>query len=115
MLALKFGRLEDCVEMDIWPWGCVVISAVTSIALSHVLYYAAIKRIGAAIPSLVLLSTPFIVLAISNVVFGESLNGLQWLFGIVLVAGSGLAIWAQQHLRPSSTTTQEKTSHMFLQ
>lgn len=99
VLALLFGRPADCVKMEAWPWACVVISGLISIAFSHVLYYAALKRIGATIPSLVLLSSPFIVLAISSVVFGESLNGPQWLFGLVLVAGSGLAIWAQQHLR----------------
>ena len=99
VLALIFGRPADCVKMDAWPWACVVISALVSIAFSHVLYYAALKRIGATIPSLVLLSSPFIVLAVSSVVFGESLNELQWLFGVVLLAGSALAIWAQQHLR----------------
>ena len=99
ILALIFGKPADCVEIGLWPWACVVISALVSIAFSHVLYYAALKRIGATIPSLVLLSSPFIVLAISSVVFGESLNGPQWLFGVVLLVGSALAIWAQQHLR----------------
>ena len=99
VLALMFGKPADCMKMEAWPWACVVISGLISIAFSHVLYYTALKRIGATIPSLVLLSSPFIVLAISSVVFGESLNGPQWLFGLVLVAGSGLAIWAQKHLR----------------
>ena len=99
VLALIFGRVGDCIKMGAWPWACVVISGLISIAFSHVLYYAAMKRVGATIPSLVLLSTPFIVLAISRVVFGESLSGQQLLFGVVLLVGSGLAIWAQQHLR----------------
>ena len=77
-----------------------MISGIMSISLSHVLYYAVLRRIGATILSLVLLSTPFIVLAISNVFFGEFLNLPQWLFGLVLLAGSALAIWAQQHLTP---------------
>ena len=82
-----------------WQWACVVISGVMCIALGHVLYYAAIKRIGATIPSLVILSQPFAVLAISHVVFEESLNVFQLASGAVLLAGSALAIWAQQHLR----------------
>lgn len=110
LLAFAFGRPQDCVKMSTWPWACVVISAVTSIALSHVLYYAAIRRIGATIPSLVLLSQPFIVLAISNLAWGESLNALQWLFGIVLLAGSALAIWAQQHLRAAGNNTVRKST-----
>ncbi len=99
VFALLFGSVEECVTMGAWQWACVVISGVTAIALGHVLYYAAIKRIGATIPALVILVQPFIVLAISNIIFGESLNAIQLLFGVVLLTGSALALWAQQHLR----------------
>jgi len=99
VLTLLFGRIGDCMKMGAWQWACVVISGATAIALSHTLYYAAMKRIGATIPALVMLAQPFIVLAISSVVFGESLNVFQLLFGVVLLAGSGLAIWAQEHLK----------------
>jgi len=99
VLAAVFGDIGQSASMPPWPWACVVISGIISIALSHVLYYAAMRRIGATIPSLVLLATPFTVLAISHVVFGESLNGLQLLFGVILLAGAALAIWSQQHLR----------------
>jgi drug/metabolite transporter (DMT)-like permease len=102
LLALLFGELGDCVKMGAWQWACVVISGATAIALSHTLYYAAMKRIGATIPALVMLAQPFIVLAISYVVFGESLNAFQLLFGAALLAGSGLAIWAQEHLKRNS-------------
>jgi len=53
--------------------------------------------------ALVILSQPFLVLAISNIVFGESLNAIQLIFGVVLLLGSTLAIWAQQHLRQNTT------------
>ena len=99
VLALLFGEVQKCVTMGTWRWACVVISGVTAISLGHVLYYVAIKRIGATIPALVILSQPFLVLAISNIVFGESLNAIQLLFGVALLIGSALAIWAQQHLK----------------
>lgn len=99
VLALLFGNVQKCVAMGVWQWTFVIISGVTAISLGHVLYYVAIKRIGATLPALVILSQPFIVLAISNVVFGESLNPLQLIFGVVLLLGSALAIWAQQDLR----------------
>ncbi|NIP24889.1 MAG: EamA family transporter [Phycisphaerae bacterium] len=99
VLALLFGRVQESVTMGAWQWTCIVISGITSISLAHVLYYVAIKRIGATLPALVILSQPFIVLAISNVVFGESLNAIQLLFGVILLLGSALAIWAQQDLR----------------
>jgi len=102
VLALAFGKPQDCLKIDIWPWLYVIISGITAIGLGHVLYYVAIKRIGATIPALVILSQPFTVFAISSVLFGEFLNGHQWFFGVVLLAGSALAIWAQQHLRPTN-------------
>jgi drug/metabolite transporter (DMT)-like permease len=99
VLALLFGKVQESVTMGAWRWACVVISGVTAISLGHVLYYVAIKRIGATIPALVILSQPLIVFAISNVVFGESLNAIQLLFGVILLIGSAFALWAQQDLR----------------
>jgi drug/metabolite transporter (DMT)-like permease len=102
VFGIIFGRIEQCLKMGVWPWAAVIISAITAIALGHVLYYAAMKRIGATIPALVILAQPFTVFAISSVVFGESLNSLQLLFGLVLLAGSAVTIYAQQHLKRKS-------------
>jgi len=98
-LALKFGKVGDCINIGAKGWAAIVISGVASIALSHVLYYAAMRRIGATIPALMILAQPFIVFAISNVIFGESLNARQLLSGLVLLGGAALAIWAQKHLK----------------
>ena len=98
-LALWLGDLSRCTQMGAPRWALVVVSGITSIAFAHVLYYTAMRRIGATIPALVVLAQPFIILAISRVVFDESLNILQLLFGVILLLGSALAIWAQQHLK----------------
>jgi drug/metabolite transporter (DMT)-like permease len=98
VLTILFGNLTDCMHIGFWQWICVVVSGILGIALGHVLYYAAMRRIGATIPALVILAQPFIVLAISYFIFGESLNLFQILFGAVLLTGSALAVWAQQHL-----------------
>ena len=99
VFALLLGHPAECVKLGAWQWACVVISAVVAIAFAHTSYYAAMKRIGATIPALVILAQPLIVLAISSVVFGESMRVVQLLFGALLLAGSGTAIWAQQHLK----------------
>ncbi len=98
VLGIIFGKPVECLKMGAGPWAAVLISAVTAIALGHVLYYVAMKRIGATIPALVILAQPFVVFAISSVVFGESLSSLQLLFGLVLLAGSALAIWSQSSI-----------------
>ena len=99
VLAFVFGEPQNCIGMGARPWLYVVISAVGCIALTHVLYYFAIKSIGATIPSLVMLASPFIVLTVSSIVFGESLSQPQWFFGIILLTGAGFAIWTQKHLK----------------
>jgi drug/metabolite transporter (DMT)-like permease len=98
VFAMLFGRMGDCVKLGIGQWTAIVISGVVSIALAHVLYYAAMRRIGATIPALVILAQPFIVLTVSYIVYGELLNTFQIFFGVVLLAGSALAVWAQQQL-----------------
>jgi drug/metabolite transporter (DMT)-like permease len=97
--TLVLGKPAQCLQMGVWPWAIVVISGVVSIALGHVLYYAAIKRIGATIPLLVNLAQPVVVLAVSSMVFGERFNHPQLLFGLVLLLGAALSVWAQAHLK----------------
>lgn len=98
VVAVMFGDVPACLDIGVRPWAVVVISAVLSIALAHVLYYTAMKRIGATIPALVILTQPFPVLAISHFAFGESLKMLQLVFGVMLLIGAALAIWSQRDL-----------------
>jgi drug/metabolite transporter (DMT)-like permease len=95
--AFLFGDPSQVLALDLRGWIVVVISALTAIALGHVLYYTAIRRIGTMIPVLLILAQPFVVFSLSSVLFEERLNGIQLLFGGVLLTGSGLSVWAQQH------------------
>lgn len=97
--AMLFGNPAECRAMGVGPWVAVVVSAITAISLAHVLYYVAIQRIGATIPSLVVLSQPLLVFCVSSVVFHERLTALQLLSGLLLLVGAGTAVWAQEHLR----------------
>jgi len=98
-MALAFGVPGQARDMGLGPWGAVVISGVTAIALGHVFFYSAIRRIGATIPMLVILVQPLAVFGISSVKFDERLNAMQLLFGLVLLVGAALSVWAQQHLK----------------
>jgi drug/metabolite transporter (DMT)-like permease len=97
--AFLFGNPSQVLALDAKGWGAVLISSVTAIAMGHVFYYTAIRRIGATIPMLIILAQPFVVFGMSNAIFHERFNGVQAIFGGVLLAGSGLSVWAQQHLR----------------
>ena len=98
--ALFVGDLKQSFSLGAKPWIYIIVSSILSIALSHVFYYTAIKRIGAMIPALSLLATPFIVIVLSGIFFKERLNGWQLFSGILLLAGCALAIWSQEHLNP---------------
>jgi drug/metabolite transporter (DMT)-like permease len=97
--AFLFGDPSQVLALNVRGWVVVVISALTAIALGHTLYYTAIRRIGTMIPMLVILAQPFVVFGLSSILFHERLNGVQLLFGGVLLTGSGLSVWAQQHRR----------------
>jgi drug/metabolite transporter (DMT)-like permease len=98
VLVFLFGNIKGSFTLNGLQWVYVVISSIIGIALGHPFYYAAMKRIGATIPSLILLAQPFLVLAFSRFIFGETMNLPQFLFGMTLLSGSALAIWAQEHL-----------------
>jgi drug/metabolite transporter (DMT)-like permease len=98
VLGFVFGQPSRCLEMPKILWLYIVVSGILCIAIGHVLYYFSIKRIGATIPALVLLASPFTVLAVSHFVFAEILSLVQILFGLVLLAGAGVSIWAQKDL-----------------
>ncbi len=98
VLGFVFGQPGRCLEMPKIVWLYIVVSGILCIAIAHVLYYFSIKRLGATIPSLVLLVSPFTVLAASYFIFAEKLSPVQIGFGMVLLAGAGVSIWAQEHL-----------------
>lgn len=102
LLAFGFGEPGRCLHLGVPQWWIVVLSGITSIAFAHVLYYSAMRRIGATIPALIVLAQPFTILPISHMVFDESLTILQIISGVILLSGSALAIWAQQDLKSSA-------------
>jgi drug/metabolite transporter (DMT)-like permease len=80
------------------PWYIplvVVASGLICIGLTHPLYYYAIRHLGAAVSSTVILASPVFTVIISAAAFGERLTGEQLLYGLVLLGGAGSCIWAR--------------------
>jgi drug/metabolite transporter (DMT)-like permease len=98
LAALCVGQIGACLHIGWRVWALLILSAATSIALAHVCYYAAIKRLGATIPALVILVQPFLVLLMSRFFFNERLNIVQLLFGIILISGAALTIGVQKDI-----------------
>ncbi|MGD0552128.1 MAG: DMT family transporter [Sedimentisphaerales bacterium] len=96
ILEIFMGQPGKCLEMPFSGWFAIIISGITGIALGHVFYYMSLRRLGATTPSLVQLAQPFIVVVISYFVFSEKLSVPQLVFGVVLVAGSAMAILSKK-------------------
>ncbi len=96
VLAMFVGKPGQCLVMPLKVWAAAAVSGIIAIGLGHVLFYVSIHRLGATIPSLVQLSQPFMVIIFSYLLFGESFNALQVIFGIVLLVGSAAAIIAEK-------------------
>ena len=98
VLAALFGDPMQSLRMPLRGWLVVAGSSILGIALGHVLYYVAIRKMGATITALFLLVTPLGVYAVSSQMFGESLELRQWIFGLVLLTGAALVLWSQRSL-----------------
>ncbi len=99
IVAACFGDIGDCLSLQPRTWLILIISAMLPIVLGHTCYYAAIKRIGPTLPALIILVQPALVLCISHRLFGEQIVPGQAIFGVILLIGACLAIWAQKDLR----------------
>jgi drug/metabolite transporter (DMT)-like permease len=87
------GGYEKLAQIG-WRLSAVVaLGGCVNIAIPHVLYYYAIRRLGIATAALVTLCATFVTAAVSFAVFGEMLTLGQIGFGAVLMASAGAAVW----------------------
>lgn len=100
LLAFLLGKPMDAFGLPLRPWVYIIVSAVISIALAHVFYYTAVRRIGANLPSVLLLVIPFTVLLASSVLFNERITVFQALAGLLLLAGLALTMQAEKQPAP---------------
>lgn len=92
MLLVGRSRGADVLAFAPGQWGMLVASALIGIAISHVLYYAALARLGVAVSVGILQIQPFLTAAASAAIFHERLAPLQWVSGGVAVAGAILML-----------------------
>jgi drug/metabolite transporter (DMT)-like permease len=98
-----FGAPEKIVELSAEGWMLAAGSAILGIAISHVLYYTAILRLGASLSVSLHLIGPVVTLVLADFLLGESMSPVEWLGGMVLLSGGGLLLLAQQAPRAEFT------------
>ena len=94
-LMFLFGDYRALGELPGWMWAFVIASAVSGIAVAHVLYYRAIHGLGAIVSTGLLMATPFVTLAGSQLLLREQLSALQISGGLTVVGGGVMLVLAQ--------------------
>jgi drug/metabolite transporter (DMT)-like permease len=79
---------------DLWAWVLLIASAFIGIAISHVMYYASLSRLGVAVSVGIIQLQPIFTGIGSMLIFGEKLNAAQWTSGLVGVCGAMLMLSA---------------------
>jgi drug/metabolite transporter (DMT)-like permease len=91
-----FGRPQDLLTLSVVGWCELVVSAILGIAFGHLFLYAAVGRLGAAIPAGVGALTPLVTAALAFLFLGESLTTVQWMAGIAMMIGAIVLLRTQQ-------------------
>lgn len=110
-LGLVLGQRHGLAALDMTgvQWAKLVASAFIGIAISHVSYYASIKRLGVSITVGVIQLQPVLTALGSTLLFDERLNAAQWAAGLVGVTGAIVMLWAG-HTAASRTPKQATTA-----
>ncbi|MEN1704665.1 MAG: DMT family transporter [Planctomycetota bacterium] len=100
VLMLFVAERNGAVPIEMTPsrFGLFLLSAVVGIAAGHVLYYASIQKLGVTVSSGIIQLQPFTVSLAALAVYGSAkaqLSPLQWITGIVAVAGAILMLIVQ--------------------
>ena len=86
------GNPGKVVEFPVRVLAALVISGIVGIALAHLLFYTALKGLGAAVCGASILVLPFLTGTWSYLAFKETLSPVQILFGAVLLFGASLTL-----------------------
>ena len=103
--ALVWGNAANFTRTS-WQVNLIMIlSGMMCIGLGHTLYYYALKIIGVSVCATLLLLTPLGTLLLSRWLFGEHMTIGQIIWGIVLLVGGALTVWARE--RPGTLAVAE--------
>lgn len=110
---LIFGDYGALGELPGRVWLMVIASGIIGISLAHVLTYRSIQAIGIITTTGAKLGGPFLIALIAFIFLGETMNMLQWIGGVVLVAGGASLVIARlraDRAQPGQAPSQDAKS-----
>jgi len=112
VLALLFGDPGAVVELPSRAWLLIVISAVFSVCISHMLMYVALLRLGASVTSSAQMLSPFVTYLVAAAFLSEGMSVRSWMACVILLIGGVTLLSSQKVLThhrsvlPRSPTSQ---------
>ncbi len=91
-IMLIWGEPSALIGSSAQIIALVIVSGIIGLAGANSSYFLSIKRIGLATSANLVLVNPFLAALVSYLIFGEKLTAVQWVFGIILLAGCALVI-----------------------
>lgn len=115
VIALGFAsgpaKMGAVLSFTSWQWFTLVASAFIGIAISHVTYYASLKRLGVSVSIGIIQLQPVLTAAGSMLIFNEVLNLPQWTAGLIGVGGAVLMLWAGKKPAKTGIAQAEETGN----
>ena len=90
---------QDFADIGALRWGALAYSTVFPLVVTNVLYFAALRRVGAARATLFMYLQPFLGALFAALLLSEAIGGIQLVGGVFIVGGVALGrMWqARQH------------------
>ncbi len=95
-MMFLFGDWRMIADLPLPTWGWLGLSAVTGIAMAHVLLYVVIKQFGPIVSDGVFQLIPFMTVVGAYLLFGERMTSLQWLGGLILIGAAYALLLAKR-------------------
>lgn len=92
VLMFLFGDFASFRKIDLGAWEVLAASSLVGVTFWHVMYYRALKGLGAIVSDGVLMASPFLTVVGSSYFLGETLSPIQAVGGFVLVGGGVLLV-----------------------
>ena len=96
LLMLVNGNPASLVHAEAGNLALLVLSGIIGISMSHVMMYRSIKWIGPVLTSGAMMTAPFVTVLGAMLFLGESMSGLQWTGGVILVASGLMLVTAKR-------------------
>lgn len=101
-----FARADDSsmLTLSAYQWFMLAASSFIGIAISHVMYYSSLQRLGVALTVGVIQLQPILTAGGSAAAFGERLTLWQWIGGVIGVGGAVLILWPKKKAKKALGT-----------